>query len=232
MEFQAPLYKASLLKRYSKVLADVRMETGEKLTVFCSNTTRMKKLSDPGTEIYLSYVPRPNRRLQMIWELACGNGTFVGVNMHRQKDLVAEAIINETLYELHGYEKIEDDPSAFFDLVLTPPQDSGCPLCHIAIAPVYEKKDADLLFPDTIDVANHHVLHHLAAALENGERAVLVLLAQRIDCIGVRAQWTADASYLVELKELHDNKGLEILCCGCSVSLQEIQATARLPFTF
>lgn len=232
MEFQSPLYKASLLRRYSKVLADVRLESGEKITVFCSNTTRMKHLSDPGTEIYLSYTPRPNRRLQMVWELAGVNGTFVGVNMHRQKDLVAEAIINETLYELRGYEKIEDDPSAFFDLLLTPPQESGCPPCRIAIAPVYEKKGTDLLFPDTIAVANHHVLHHLADALENGDRAVLVLLAQRIDCMGVRAQWTADPSYLLELKELCDNKGLEILCCGCSVSLQEIRATARLPFAF
>ena len=61
--------------------------------------------------------------------------------------------------------------------------------------------------------------------------AVLILLAQRIDCIGARAQWTADAQYLTDLKELCD-KGLEIICCGCSVSLQGIWVTARLPFTF
>ncbi|MBR1777063.1 MAG: DNA/RNA nuclease SfsA [Alphaproteobacteria bacterium] len=232
MDFQAPLYKASLIRRYAKVLADVRMETGEKATAFCSNTTRLKTLSDPGTEIYLSFCPRPNRRLQLIWELACANGTLVGVNMGRQTDLAAEAIIDNTLYELSGYEKIEADPSPFFDLLLIPPSNSGYPLCHVAVASVYEKKGADLLFPDTIAVANHHILSHLEKALENKERAVLILLAQRIDCMGVRAQWTADASYLVRLKELYDNKGLEILCCGCSVSQQGIWVTARLPFIF
>ena len=232
MDFQAPLYKASLIKRYAKVLADVRLETGEKATVFCSNTTRMKTLSNPETEIYLSYLPKPNRRLQLIWELASVNGTLVGINMDHQNDLIAEAIINEIFYELNGYETIENDPSVFFDLLLTPPENSGYPLCHVAIAPVYEKKDAELLFPDTISVTNHHVLNHLAAALEKGERSVLILLAQRIDCIGIRAQWTADTSYLVELKELYENKGLEILCCGCSVSEQGIWVTARLPFLF
>ena len=125
--------------------------------------------------------------------------------MDHQNDLIAEAIINEIFYELNGYETIENDPSVFFDLLLTPPENSGYPLCHVAIAPVYEKKDAELLFPDTISVTNHHVLNHLAAALEKGERSVLILLAQRIDCIGIRAQWTADTSYLVELKELYEN---------------------------
>lgn len=232
MDFQAPLYKASLIRRHAKVLADVRLESGETATAFCSNTTRMKTLSDPGVEIYLSFCPRPNRRLQLIWELAEANGSLVGVNMGRQNDLIAEAIIDNTLYELSGYEKIEPDPSAFFDLMLTPAADSGYPPCRVAIAPVYEKKDADLLFPDSIAVDNHHVLNHLISALENGERAVLILLAQRIDCIGVRAQWTADASYLVRLKEAFDNKGLEILCCGCSVSPQGIRVSARLPFIF
>ena len=232
MDFNAPLYKASLIKRYSKVLADVRLETGENVTVFCSNTTRMKTLSDPGTETYLSFCPRPNRRLQLIWELAEANGTLVGINMGRQTDLIAEAIINGTIYELSGYEKVEPDPSVFFDLLLTPPRNSGFPPCHVSIAPAYEKKGVDLLFPDTIEIANHHVLHHLEEALNNQERAVLILLAQRSDCTGIRAQWTADASYLVELKELYDNKGLEIICYGCSVSQESIRVTTRLPFLF
>ncbi|MBO4519874.1 MAG: DNA/RNA nuclease SfsA [Alphaproteobacteria bacterium] len=232
MDFLAPLYKAFLIKRYAKVLADVRLETGENATVFCSNTTRMKNISDPDTEIYLSFCPRPNRRLQLIWELANVNGTFVGVNMGRQTDLIAEAIINGALPELSGYERIEPDPSVFFDLILTPAENSGCPPCRIAIAPAYEKKGADLLFPDAIEVSNHHVLNHLANAIENGERAVLILFAQRSDCISIRAQWTTDTPYLVNLKELYDNKGLEIICCGCSVSPEGIWVTTRLPFIF
>ncbi len=235
MDFNTPLYKASLIRRYSKVLADVCLETGENITVFCSNTTQMTSLCDPETEIYLSYLPKEHRRLQFTWEIAVVNGSMVGVNMGRQDDLIIEAVVNAVLYELGGYEKIEKISSysnaSYLNLLLTPFENSGYPLCKVAILPVYQKIGTDLMFPDGISVANHHILNQLAATLQAGERAVLILLAQRIDCIGIRAQWIADAQYLLALKDLCD-KGLEIICCGCSVSLQGIWVTARLPFTF
>ena len=233
MDFESPLYPASLIRRYARVLADVRLDNGEPATVFCSNTTKLNGIAVPEAEVFLSYCPNPARRLQLVWELAKVNGTLVGVNMGRQNDLVTEAVLNGTLYELAGYETIEPDTSsACFDLLLTPAAGSGYPPCRVAIAPLYEKKGTELLFPDTIDVANHHVLNHLAGALEKGERAVLILLAQRNDCPSARAQWTADPSYLVSLKELSENKNLEIICCGCSVTEGGVLITDRLPFLF
>ena len=77
MDFQAPLYRAFLIRRYAKVLADARLETGETVTAFCSNTTRMAGLCAPNTEIGLSCRPRPFRRLQFVWETAVVNGTTV-----------------------------------------------------------------------------------------------------------------------------------------------------------
>ena len=236
MDFQTPLYKASLIKRYSKVLADVYLESGEMTTVFCSNTTRMTSLTEPKTEIYLSYRNKDFRRLQLIWETALINGSMVGVNTSRQKDLIIEAIMNGTIPELTGYARIENASSylsspSYLDLILIPPENTAYPLCKIAISPVYQKTGTDLSFPDGIDISNHHALKELSSALQAGERTVLILLAQRIDCIGVKAQWTADASYVVALKELCD-KGLEIICCGCSVSMQGIWVSARLPFMF
>lgn len=235
MDFLSPLYKAFLIRRYSKVLAEARLETGEIVTVFCSNTTQMTSLCDPGTEIYLSYEPKEHRRLHFTWETAVANGSMVGVNLGRQNDLIVEAVVNSVIYELGGYEKIEkmsnSSAASYLDLVLTPFENSGYPVCKVAVAPVYQKIGTELLYPDGIAVANHHILKQLGAALNAGERAVLVLLAQRIDCMGVRAQWTADSPYLLALKDLCD-KGLEIICCGCSVSLQGIWGTARLPFTF
>ncbi|MBR4127708.1 MAG: DNA/RNA nuclease SfsA [Alphaproteobacteria bacterium] len=233
MDFYSPLYEATLIRRYAKVLADVRLESGETATVFCSNTTLMNEIAQTGVKTYLTFNPQPNRRLQWIWELSEVNGTLVGINMGRQSELIMEAAAGGFLYEFGGYQRIEPDiSSAFFDLILTPEENSGYPPCRVAIAPVYEKKGMDLIFPDTVDVTNHHVLTHLEKALKNGERAVLILLAQRNDCIGVRAGWTTDPSYLVALKEAYDNKGLEIICCGCSVSLESIQVTTRLPFRF
>lgn len=232
MDFQSPLYRAFLIRRYAKVLADARLETGETVTAFCSNTTRMAGLCAPNTEIGLSYRPRPFRRLQFVWETAVVNGTTVGVNQGLQCGLVAEAVANGALYELGGYARIER-PTAMphVDFLLTPRENSGYPVCKVAIAPVYRKDGVDLLFPDGVDVANHYVLRTLENALRAGERAVLLPLAQRIDAIGVRAAWQADAPFLAKLRDLYD-KGLEIICCGCSVSSQGVRIAARLPFMF
>ena len=98
MDFYSPLYEATLIRRYAKVLADVRLETGETATVFCSNTTRMNKIAETGAKTYLSFFPRPNRRLQWIWELSEVNGTLVGINMGRQNELIMEAAGSSFLF--------------------------------------------------------------------------------------------------------------------------------------
>lgn len=231
MDFQSPLYTAFLIRRRAKVLADAQFETGECAVVLCPNTTRMTGLARSGTEIRLSYRPKPGRRLCYVWETAVVNGAMVGVNLNRQRDLVAEAIENGVLHELGGYAEIRPAASRYLDLTLIPVENSGFPECQVAIAPLYVKNGADLVFPDGVEVANHHVLRRMEQALNDGQRAVLLLLAQRIDGIGVRAGWTRDAQYMTALRDLCD-KGLEIICCGCSVSDQGIWLTARLPFMF
>lgn len=235
MEFQSPLYKGFLVKRCSAVLADVGLESGDLVTAYCSNTSKMKGLDIPQSEVFLSFNRKENRRLLYTWEIVSADGTLVGVNMSSQGPLVLEAIENGSLYELGGYAKNEKIvppmDSSFLDLKLTAEEGSGYPVCKVAIAPAYLKRGTDVLFPDGIDVANHHVLKQLEDSLMSGERAVLLILAQRIDCIGIKADWTADAAYILKLKELCD-KGLEIICCGCSVSPDGIWIAARLPFMF
>lgn len=235
MIFQSPLYRASLIQRISLVLVEACLENGEIVTAYCPNTTRMKTLDAPKTEIFLSYNPKPNRRLMYTWELSYVNGTKICINLGRCTDLVLEAIETGTLYELGGYEKAEriipPMESPFLDIKLTPLADSGYPVCKVGIAPAYLKKGMDVLYPDGVNVSARHVLKQLEQALIIGERSVLLLLVPRIDCLGVRADWTADPTYVTALKELYD-KGLEIICCGCTVSEQEIWVTAILPFSF
>lgn len=234
MDFQSPLFRASLIERVSLVLADACLENGEIITAYCSNVSRMKTLTAPGTEIFLSFNRKSGRRLLYTWETAAVSGTLVGVNQGRNYDLIVEGIQNGVLRELAGYDTCErimpSRGTSLFDLRLTP-ADERYPVCKTALSPVYLKKGVDLLYPDGVYVSNRSILPQMASALENGERVVLLLLAQRIDVLGVRADWAADAQYVEGLKDLCD-KGLEILCYGCSVSAQGIWVTARLPFMF
>ncbi len=234
MDFQSPLFRASFIERVSLVLADACLENGDIVTAYCSNVSRMKTLTEPGTEIFLSFNRKPGRRLLYTWETAAVSGTLVGVNEGRNFDLIVEGIQNGVLRELAGYGTCEriipSRGTSLFDLRLTP-VDERYPVCKAAVGPVYLKKGVDLLYPDSVYVSNRRILPQMASALENGERVVLILLAQRIDALGIRADWAADSEYVAGLKDLCD-KGLEILCYGCSVSAQGIWVTARLPFMF
>lgn len=235
MNFDSPLYRASFIERHALVLADVCLENGEIVTAYCSNVSKMKTLSTAGTEVFVSFNRKPGRRLLYTWETASVNGTSVGVNEGRRYDLVVEGMQNGVLSELEGYKEIRrvlpSRGGSVADMLLIPEDEDRYPVCRVAVSSAYLKKDADLLYPDGIYVWNRKVADELGAALAAGERAVLILLAQRIDCIGVRADWTADAEYVAALKDLYD-KGLEILCCGCTVSARGIWASARLPFMF
>ena len=234
MFFQSQLYPARLIERITLVLADVCFDNGEISTAYCSNVSRMNGLADSGSRIYVSANRKVGRRLPFVWELAYANGTFVGVNMSHNYDLVLEGIRNGVIAELNGYAKSErllpSSDTSLLDMRLTP-ADKSKPLCKVAIDTVYRKKGVDLLFPDGITVAHRHIVSQMRYALGRGERVVLLLLAQRIDAIGVRADTLADPEYVGELKGLYD-KGLEILCYGCSVTPERILVAARLPFMF
>jgi len=231
MNFISPLYRASLIERTAGVLADACLENGQIVTAYCPNGTRLKGLSAPQTEIWLAYDSAIGKRLHFRWELSTSGGAVVGIDSDIHTALVLEAVNAGALYELSGYRDIlPATESSALDLRFVP-ADARYPECFAAIAPVYAKKGVDLLYPDAVYTANRHVLNELEAVLNQGGRAVLLLIAQRIDCLGVKADWTADGDYIAALKNLCD-KGLEIICCGCTVSVHGVWISARLPFSF
>lgn len=231
MNFISPLYKAALISRTANVLIDACLENGQIVTAYCPNDTRLKGLDMPQSEIWLAFDGARDKRLCYRWELVRTGGALVGVDLDVQTALVLEAVNSGVLYELSGYRDILPAPEeSSLDLRFVP-ADARYPECFAAIAPVYFKKGVDLLYPDGVYTANRHALNELEAVLNQGGRAVLLLIAQRIDCLGVKADWTADGDYVAALKNLCD-KGLEIICCGCTVSEHEVRIAARLPFSF
>lgn len=231
MNFISPLYKAALISRTANVLIDACLENGQIVTAYCPNDTRLKGLDMPQSEIWLAFDGARDKRLCYRWELVRTGGALVGVDLDVQTALVLEAVNSGVLYELSGYRDILPAlEESSLDLRFVP-ADSRYPECFAAIAPVYVKSGVDLLYPDGVYTANRHALNELEAVLNQGGRAVLLLIAQRIDCLGVKAEWTADGDYVAALKNLCD-KGLEIICCGCTVSEHEVRIAARLPFSF
>ena len=89
--FDPPLVPARLIKRYKRFLADVRLANGEVVTAHCANTGRMTGGAQPGRPGYLSYHPKPGRKLKYTWELIEMPTSLVGVNTQVPNRLVAES---------------------------------------------------------------------------------------------------------------------------------------------
>jgi sugar fermentation stimulation protein A len=53
MEFQTPLISGTLIQRYKRFLADVKLDTGETITAACPNTGTMLGLNTPGFRVTL-----------------------------------------------------------------------------------------------------------------------------------------------------------------------------------
>ena len=62
MRFEDPLLEAKLIRRYKRFLADVKLRTGEEITVHCANPGGMLGISDPGSKVLLSATNDPRRK--------------------------------------------------------------------------------------------------------------------------------------------------------------------------
>ena len=71
MHFPIKLETATLLKRYKRFLADVRLENGQELTIHCPNSGSMRSCSEPGSPVCYSTSDNPKRKyphtLEMVY---------------------------------------------------------------------------------------------------------------------------------------------------------------------
>ena len=89
------LVEGTLIKRYKRFLADVRLEDGSIVTAHCPNTGAMTGCAEQGWEVWLSPSNNPKRKLPFTWELVKNDlGHFIGVNTHKANALVKFLYLN------------------------------------------------------------------------------------------------------------------------------------------
>ena len=88
----------TLVRRYKRFLADVRLKVSNKLvTAHCPNTGAMTGCLEPGADVWLSHSDDPSRKTSFTLELIRINGHYIGVNTHNANRLIEEAIIKGRL---------------------------------------------------------------------------------------------------------------------------------------
>lgn len=205
MRFDPPLVPGTLIQRYKRFLADVRLEDGSTITVHCPNTGSMLGCADPGSRVWLVHSPSPTRKYACSWEMTeLPGGRHVGVNTHRGNALVREALEAGRLPELRDYTTIRPEAAygregSRVDFLLSA---AGLPDCYLEVKNVTAAvQDGVALFPDAVSARGTRHLREMIHVTGSGARAVLLFCVQRDDVTEVRPADAIDPLYGRTLRE-------------------------------
>lgn len=231
MKFDPPLIPATLLRRYKRFLADVRLDNGDELTVHTPNTGSMLGCAEPGTRIWLRDSANPKRKYRYSWELASTlEGTLVSVNTHLANALVQEGIESGVIEPLQGYRTLRREvkygTNSRVDLLLADP---GRVDCYVEVKNVTAiDRDGYAIFPDAPTERGRKHLQELAAMVRAGYRAVLLLHVARDDADHFRAAAEIDPDYAQQLTAVCD-QGVEVYAWVSQMSSESIRIARSIP---
>ncbi|MHB1218798.1 MAG: DNA/RNA nuclease SfsA [Alphaproteobacteria bacterium] len=230
MRFPAPLVRATLLRRYKRFLADVRLEDGTELTAHCPNSGTMMGLNAPGSEVWLSPAHSAGRKLPYTLELVRAGG-LVGVNTGWPNVLAEEAIRTQRISELTGYETVRREvpygKNSRIDLLL---EGGGRPPCLVEVKNVHLRRGDGTAaeFPDCVTARGAKHLVELQDMVADGRRAVMLYVVQREDCDHFRLAADLDPTYAAAFAIARAG-GVEALCYSCKVGREAIELVSPLP---
>ena len=196
MRYPAPLVRGRLVRRYKRFFADCVLEDGTPVTAHLANTGKMTGCWEEGAPCRLSRSDDPKRKLQWSVEQTCIDGRWILVNTARPNRIVEEAmragrfgafdvLRAEAAYPegLHGRADFQceglDGP--------------GTTWIEVKNATL---RDGDTVwFPDTVTARGAKHLETLAALLDRGDRAMLVLHVGTEGGTGVRVARHLDPAF-------------------------------------
>jgi sugar fermentation stimulation protein A len=227
--FWPPLIKGTLLKRYKRFLADIKLDTGDEITAHCPNTGSMKECCEPGRPVYVSQSDNPKRKLKYTWELIEMPTSLVGTNTLVPNRLVFQAIREGAIDELQGYDTIKREVSignhTRIDLVLKRESSS----CYIEIKNCTLVSKGVAQFPDAVTERGLKHLKELQKLSKEGHRAAVFFFVQRMDATVFRTAKEIDPVYSNMLKRVH-KQGVEVLVYDVAIDLEGISINKPIPY--
>jgi len=232
MQFSEPLIQGVLIKRYKRFLADIQLTDGTIVTAHCANTGAMTGCAEPGWQVWLSPSNNPKRKLAYSWELVLTDQNhWIGINTHKANLLVKEALHQETIVELLGYEKLKSEvkfgkENSRIDFLLT---DQSKVDCYVEVKSVTLLSNGQGYFPDAKTVRGQKHLRELSLIAQEGKRAVLLFCVQHSGIKSVSVAEQIDPNYAEALNHAILS-GVKVLCYGCEISPEKIYINQPLPF--
>ena len=244
MKFDQKLQSGTLIKRYKRFLADVKITNNKGvskvLTIHCPNTGAMTGCNVPGSQVWFSSSSNPKRKYPNTWEiLQTVEGDKACVNTLLANKLIEEAIVGHKINELKEYISLArevrygEEKSRIDFLLSDNPDDAR--LCYVEVKSVTLLMGRELtdeqhigMFPDAVSVRGQKHLRELISMKEAGCRSVLLFCVNHSGIKKVRPADHIDPEY-GRLLRLAAEKGVEILAYGAVISESEITITHAVP---
>jgi sugar fermentation stimulation protein A len=229
-----PLTRGTLIQRYKRFLADVRLDDGRLVTATCPNTGSMLGLALPGAGVWLSESDSPTRKHRFTWELVeadLGRGPeLVGINTGHPNKLVAEAVAASRIRALAGYPTLRREVrygrNSRIDLLL---ECATKGLCYVEIKNVHLSRRHGLAeFPDSVTARGVKHLGEMSDMVRQGHRAVMVFLIQRGEARQLSLARDIDPAYGTAFDAARA-AGVEAMALRCRVGTDEIAVDRPVP---
>lgn len=216
------LIQGTLIRRYQRFKADVRLRNNRIVTALCPNTGSMLACSEPGRTVFLSRWNLPHRKLKYTWEIIEMPTSLVGINTGVPNKLVRESILAGKIPELKGYDRIRTEVpygrNSRIDLLLEKHNQQ----CFVEIKNCTLVEDGMACFPDAVTIRGLKHLKELQEQVQLGHRSVMLYLVQRMDAKIFKPADKIDPEYGRELRKAVGN-GVEILVYDVRIDLKEIE---------
>jgi sugar fermentation stimulation protein A len=234
MRFCSELIPATLLRRYKRFLADVRLDDGSIATVHVANPGSMMGLQAPGARVWLSRSPNLKRKLPLSFELIevdFGGGIeLVGINTGNPNAIVAEALRAGAIAELTGYDTVRREVrygrASRVDFLL---QGANRPDCYVEVKNVHLMRRKGLAeFPDSVTDRGARHLDELATMVRAGSRAVMLFVIQIASSTSFDLARDIDPAYAAAFDKA-TVAGVEALAYTCRVNRDGVVLARRVP---
>lgn len=231
MRFEQPLIEGTLIRRYNKFLADVKLRNGDEITAHCANPGSMTGCSEPGSKVLISIHEDPRRKFKHQIEIIYAGRTPVGIHTGRPVGVVTEAIIAGKVPELAGYATLRRDgkPQRGLNIprVDATLEGNGLRSCHLLIENVTMAYENVAYFPDAVQQDGIRNLQHLTDIVREGNRAMVFYVAQRVDVEWFRPADHVDPEFSVAFRDAVA-RGVEVICYRAKVTRKGIELDKKL----
>lgn len=228
MIFPKKLVHGTLIKRYKRFLADMKLDDGTEVVAHCTNSGSMKSCMEDGAEVYLTPVNDPKRKTKFTWEMIKINGDWVGINTGNPNKLAFEAILENKIPELSGYTTVKREvkfSDSRFDIFAENEKEQ----CFIEVKNVSLKDGLYAKFPDAVTTRGQKHLKTLMEVKSSGIRAVMLYIIQRSDVEIFSPAVEIDPDYAKALKVAIE-AGVEVIPMRVKVTPDKIELDKKLPF--